>query len=97
MSLLFTHEKHTATLRSGNQAAACTVYGDWPILGAKIDNNNETCKKSAEKFEFIGEFVDSSIYTPTIRQMTLLLLSNKRTVQVRDAKKVCYASDYSSF
>ena len=52
--------------------AACAVYGDWPILGAKINNKNETCKNSAEKIEFIGEFIDSSIYIPNISDIRLL-------------------------
>lgn len=40
MSLFFISLKsRTATLRSGNQASACAVYGDGPVLACKITKN----------------------------------------------------------
>ena len=36
--LLFTLKNHTATLHSGEHAAASVVYDDWLVLGCKITN-----------------------------------------------------------
>ena len=38
MSLLFSNENHTATLHSGEHAAASVVHDDWPVLDCKITN-----------------------------------------------------------